>query len=205
MTANKNILLISLSSRRLINFIDDGLEKLNITENQETDIFIFDIFEVLNGLFFKNTSLGEKTESIEKIIKNVYEKIYNNLPKKGDIFKYSKDKKMIKEYMNLVYSEFIMNPRFERHIKNQIFQNLQPKLREHNITNNKSNLLEIMAPFLLTEIALYLYIYNTDTYNCVFGLESEMQILDYIKKRKYENINPYFKYKKVYCKIVFYC
>lgn len=200
---NKNILLVSLNSKRLNKFIQTGLDKLTILKDDETDIYIFDIFEVLNGILFdKNHILDAKTK-LDVIMESVYGKLYDAISNKGEIIKYSEHKKKIRKYMSIVYNEYLINPSFERHLGSQIFQNLMPKLKRYNITDSKDSLIELMTPFLLTEFAFYLYVFDTGKYDCVYGLEDEMEFISAMKNGKYENFNPYIKNKTEYRKIKF--
>ena len=199
---SKNILLVSLNSKRLDKFIQNGLDKL-IPLNEETDIYIFDVFEILNGVLFNSSNILDEKIKLDKIMESVYGKLFNTIPNKGEIIKYSEHKKEIRKYMGIIYNEYSTNPSFERHLGSQIFQNLQPKLRRYNITNSKDSLIELMTPFLLTEFAFYLYVFDTGKYNCIYGLEDEMEFIKSMKKGKYENFNSYIKHKTEYRKIEF--
>ncbi|AUP79086.1 hypothetical protein [Flavivirga eckloniae] len=200
---NKSILLVSLNSKRLDKFIQNGLNKLIPLKNVETDIYIFDVFEVLNGILFNSSNILDEKIKLGKIMESVYGKLFDAVPNKGEIIKYSEHKKEIRKYMSIIYNEYLTNPSFERHLCSQIFQNLQPKLRRYNITDSKDSLIELMTPFLLTEFAFYLYVFDIGKYDFIYGLEDEMEFIKSIKNSKYENFNPYIKYNPEYRKIEF--
>lgn len=200
---NKSILLVSLNSKRLDKFIQNGLDKLIPLKNEETDIFIFDVFEVLNGILFNSSNILDEKNKLDKIMESVYGKLFDAIPNKGEIIKYSEHKKEIRKYMSIMYNEYLTNPSFERHLGSQIFQNLQPKLRRYKITNSKDALIELMTPFLLTEFAFYLYVFDKGKYNSIYGLEDEMEFIKVMKNGKYKNFNPYIKHKTEYRKIEF--
>ena len=197
-----NVILLSLNSRRLDNFIENKLYKLD-SFTEITDVYIFDVFEVLNGIVFNKYTMQKQNINIEQRIDFVYNHIYKNLPTKGSIIRYSGNKKELKFFLSLVYKEYFTNSSFESHLKNQIFRNLQPKLREIDVVSKRSDLMDILSPFLLAEIAYYLYIYDTGKYKRIYGLENEMEIIQAIKNGKYENFMPYINHKIEYCKIEF--
>lgn len=200
---NRGIILVSLNSKRLNKFIQIGLSELNRIQSDKTDVYIFDIFEILNGVLFNQGNIKEEAIRLEAISQSIYEKLYEALPNKGDIIKYSTSKKNIRKYMAAIYNEYLTNPSFERHLSSQIFQNLQPKLRRYDITDSKSSLIEIMTPFLLTEFAFYLYVFDTGYYSMIYGLEDEMEFIKSIKDGKYPNLMKFVKNKTEYRKIEF--
>lgn len=190
---NKSVFMVSLNSKRLEAYLDSKNDSINnIAEKLE--VFVYDIFEVLNGLFFSNNNIRQQSAEMESIIQRVNEEFVAKSTKSNVLIKFSEIQKEIAPYLIAVYTEYFSNQSFKRHCKSQIFQNLQPKLREVEITNHKSSLTEILSPFLLAEIAYYLFIFNNSGYKCVYGLESEMEIIKAIKEKKYTRFNEFLNY-----------
>ncbi len=179
---DKGLFIMSLNSKRLFDVLH---YKQLIYENIETDnleVYMFDNYEVLNALFFKiEGGAGEQSENISGIIREVEQ----NFIDETKIFQFSKHKKELSAYLLAVNNEYYSNAVFERHCKNQIFTNLQPKLKAQGIMNNKSALIELLVPFLLAELAVYLWIYDSGQYVNIYGLEKEMDILIAIQNGKY--------------------
>ena len=198
---DKGIFLVSLNSKKLFEFLNK--ESINIMhERQNLDVFVFDVHEVLNGLIFNSLNIEEQNNLIESTIDKVYDNLIKDVKQvERKFIRCSEIPKVIKPYLSKVYCEFYSNESFKRHCKSQIFQNLQPKLRTVGITNHKSGLIELLCPFLLTEIAFYLYLYHTGEYKEVFGLENEMEILEAIRNRKYENFVDYLKHDVLHIKV----
>jgi hypothetical protein len=197
----KGIFLVSLNSRKLEQFlaadqsfvVDDRMEKL--------DLFGFDTFEVLNGIFFFPQSVREQNTHIEEVICEVIAKMVSPYGDERRFLRLSEMQKDLATYQLSVHQEYYKNPKFKRNCKSQIFQNLQPKLREVGITNHKSHLIEILAPFLLAEIALYLFVFDSNCYDLILGLEAEMSIIADIKNGKYPVFMPFVKQKTTYQKV----
>ena len=161
------------------------------SDKNKLDVFVYDVFEVLNGLFFSPNNIEQINVQMESIINKVNQQIVLKDADKNKLIRFSDFQKEMSLYLIAVYSEYFTNPSFKRHCKSQIFQNLQPKLRDVKITDHKSNLIEILSPFLLAEIAYYLYIFHKNEYSAVYGLESEMEIITAIKNKKYESFNGF--------------
>ena len=145
--------------------------------------------------------LGNKKESVEVIIQRLETGFVAVDTVRRELIRCSLKRKELNPYILAVYSEYYTNPSFESHCRNQVFQNLQPKLKKLAIDNNKSTLLELIIPFLIMEIALYLYIYDKEEYFKVYGMEKEMDIITSIKENKYPVLGKYLKNNIEYVKI----
>lgn len=199
----KGIFLVSLNSKKLEDFLNRDL-LLDIDKDlKKLDLFVFDGYETLNGIFFNNRNVKEQDELMENTISGVVEKIVNKDIKKRKFLRLSQYQKEISPYVAAVYNEYFTNASFKRHCKSQIFQNLQPKLRDVSILNHKSNLIELIAPFLLVEIALYLYVFDKAEYDRIYGLEAEMNIISDIKNGKYKAFEIFINKKTEYEKVIF--
>lgn len=185
----RDVFMVSLNSKRLEVYLEKQQQKFSDTN--KLDVFVYDVFEVLNGLFFSPNNIEQINEQMESIINKVKQQIVLKDTDKNKLIRFSDFQKEMSIYLIAVYSEYFTNASFKRHCKSQIFQNLQPKLREVKITDHKSNLIEILSPFLLSEIAYYLYIFHRNEHSAVYGLESEMEIITAIKNRKYERFNEF--------------
>ncbi|MBK8243258.1 MAG: hypothetical protein IPK88_07525 [Saprospiraceae bacterium] len=196
------IFIASLNSKRLNEAILNGKKFHFNNEIDVVDVFVFDTFEVLNGIFFKNENANAQNAFIENIISNLENNFVMACIYKRNLIRFTKIKSKLKRYIALVYNEYYTNIVFESQCRNQIYQNLQPKLNNINIENNKSNLIELLLPFLVVEIALYLYIYDKGHYLKIFGLESEMGIIESIKTKKYPTFNKYLNYNIEFTKVL---
>lgn len=185
----RDVFMVSLNSKRLEVYLEKQQQKFSDTN--KLDVFVYDVFEVLNGLFFSPNNIEQINEQMESIINKVKQQIVLKDTDKNKLIRFSDFQKEMSIYLIAVYSEYFTNASFKRHCKSQIFQNLQPKLRDVKITDHKSNLIEILSPFLLSEIAYYLYIFHRNEHSAVYGLESEMEIITAIKNRKYERFNEF--------------
>jgi hypothetical protein len=197
----KGIFIMSLNSTKL----KEAIEHKNAFEfNHEVDlldVFVFDVLEILNAIFLYEKNVMQQEYEIEEIISKLKTDFIAINTSKRELIRCSTKRKELNPYLQVVYSEYYSNSEFESHCKNQVFQNLQPKLRRLAINNNKSNLIEIIIPFLLTEIAVFLFIYDKKEYQFIYGLETEMDIISAIRNNKYEIFNKYLqnqvKYKKI--------
>jgi len=199
----KGIFLVSLNSKKLDHFLDNEYP-LTIDNNlTELDLLVFDNFETLNGIFFNDRNVNNQNNLLEDIIERVKTQIVATNKEKRNFIRFTEKNRELNQYILAVYKEYYSNASFKRHCKSQIFQNLQPKLRDLNITNHKSNLIELIAPFLIAEIALYLYIFSMEYYQIIFGFENEMGIIADIKNGKYPSFNIFIKQKTDYQKVEF--
>jgi len=185
----RDVFMVSLNSKRLEVYIEK--QQQSFSDKNKLDVFVYDVFEVLNGLFFSPNNIEQINEQMESIINKVNQQIVLKDVNKNKLIRFSDFQKEMSIYLIAVYSEYFTNASFKRHCKSQIFQNLQPKLREVKITDHKSNLIEILSPFLLAEIAYYLCIFHKNEYCAVYGLENEMEIITAIKNKKYERFNEF--------------
>lgn len=185
----RDVFMVSLNSKRLEVYLEK--QQQSFSDKNKLDVFVYDVFEVLNGLFFSPNNIEQINVQMESIINKVNQQIVLKDADKNKLIRFSDFQKEMSLYLIAVYSEYFTNPSFKRHCKSQIFQNLQPKLRDVKITDHKSNLIEILSPFLLAEIAYYLYIFHKNEYSAVYGLESEMEIITAIKNKKYESFNGF--------------
>lgn len=185
----RDVFMVSINSKRLEAYLEREQQHFSVIN--KLDVFVYDVFEVLNGLFFTSNNIEQVNEQMETVIKKVNEQIVLKDTDKNRLIRFSDFQNEISIYLIAVYTEYFTNASFKRHCKSQIFQNLQPKLRDVKITNHKSSLIEILSPFLLTEIAYYLYIFHHVEFETVYGLESEMEIIKAIKNKKYDRFNDF--------------
>ncbi len=197
----KGIFITSLNSRRLQDAINNKHNPCFSNDIDELDIFVFDTFEILNGIFFSDENAGTQKQKIESIIQCLETDFLSVDSSKRKLIRCSKKRKEINPYILAVYTEFYTNPIFESHCKNQVFQNLQPKLNRLSVANNRSNLIDLLIPFLLVEIALYLFIYHKDEYCKILGMENEMNIISAIKTHKYSSFSNFLSSDIDYIKI----
>ncbi len=198
---NKAIFIVSLNSKRLNDAINNKSNFHFIHDVEDLDVFVFDTLEVLNGIFFNKTDAENQKSEIEKIIKRLENDFVGFDKRKRQLLRCSKMRKLLNPYIKAVYDELFSNSVFESHCRNQIFQNLQPKLRKQGVSNNRSDLIELLLPFLLVELALYLYVFNVETYDQIYGMETEMNIIKAIKNNKYESLNKFVSRPVEYVKI----
>jgi hypothetical protein len=197
----KGIFIMSLNSKRLQDAINNKDNFHFNHEVDELDVYVFDVFEVLNGIFFTDKNAWQQKETIEEIIQKLETGFVTVDTVRRELIRCSAKRKELNPYILAAYNEFYTNPSFESHCRNQVFQNLQPKLKKLAIDNNKSALLELIIPFLLMEIALYLFIYDKQEYFKVYGMEKEMGIITAIKENKYPVFGKYLKNNIEYVKI----
>lgn len=198
----KGIFITSLNSKRLQDSINN---KNNFHFNNmvdELDVFVFDTMEILNSIYFTENNAFQQKEIIENIIHKLEENFIAVDTIKRSLLRCSQIRNELKPFLISVYQEFYSNLVFERHCKNQVFQNLQPKLRRLSIHDNKSDLIELLIPFLIYEISLYLFIFNNSDYIKIFGLEVEMNIIKAIKNHKYPAFDKYLNADVDYIKIL---
>ena len=185
----RDVFMVSLNSKKLEAYLEKQHEQFS--DNNKLDVFVYDVFEVLNGLFFASNNIELVNAQIETVINKVNEQIVLKDTHKNKLIRFSDFQREMSSYLITVYTEYFTNASFKRHCKSQIFQNLQPKLRDVKITDHKSCLIEVLSPFLLSEIAYYLYIFHRNEFETVYGLESEMEIITAIKNKKYDRFNEF--------------
>lgn len=179
----KEIFMVSLNSKRLQAYLTEP--DLGFLKTKNLDVFVFDTHEILNGLFFERKDASDQRHFIEETIEAVREKLISPDISRRNLLKYSKLVNDLQEELALVFQRYYLHGSFRRHCKFQVFRNLHPKMKALGIPDHKSNLVDILVPFLLTEIALYLNIYKEGAYCCTYGLEGEMEIMEAIKGGKY--------------------
>lgn len=192
---------MSLNSKRLQDAVNNKDNFHFNHEVDELDVYVFDVYEVLNGIFFTEKNAWQQKETIEEIIQKLETGFVAVDTVKRELIRCSQKRKELNPYILAVQNEYYTNPSFESHCRNQVFQNLQPKLKKLAIDNNKSTLLELIIPFLLMEIALYLFIYDKQEYFKIYGMEKEMGIITSIKENKYSAFSRYIKSNIEYFKI----
>lgn len=198
----KGIFIMSLNSKRLQDAINQKNSFHFNNEVDELDIYVFDVFEILNGIFFNSVNVGEQKRLTEDLIEKLRDGFVAVNTTRRELIRCSSKRRELTPYLTALYREYYTNTKFESHCRNQIFQNLQPKLKRVGIDNNKSPLIELLTPFLIMEIALYLYIYNNGCYSRIYGMEDEMDIVLSIKKGKYPFLDPFVKEKVEYVKLI---
>lgn len=197
----KGIFILSLNSKRLQDAINNRNNFHFNHEVDELDVYVFDVFEVLNGIFFNESNAWKQKAIIEDIIQKLETGFVAVDTVKRELIRCSNKRKELNPYIKSVYQEYYSNPVFESHCRNQVFQNLQPKLKKLAIENNKSTLLELIIPFLIMEIALYLYIYDKNEYFKIYGMEKEMSIVIAIRENKYPAFSSFLNGKIDYIRI----
>lgn len=202
MKMKKGIFIMSLNSKRLKDAINNKNNFHFNNEVDELDVFVFDTWEILDGIFLNKSNAEQQNNIIERIIGKIETDFIAVDITKRDLLRYSRTRKKLNPYICAVYQEYYTNPVFESHCKNQVFQNLQPKLRVMSIESNKSYLIELLIPFLITEIALFLSIYHKNEYYKIYGMETEMNIVVAIRENKYPVFNPFMKANIDYVKII---
>lgn len=196
----KRIFFVSLNSKKLDDFLANNEFDNLLNGFDNLDLFVFDTYEKLNGIFFNDSAIETQDGVIEKKIDLIVEAgLKSN--NQTQLIRCSKFEKHFENHIAVVYSEFYKNRKFHNHCKSQIFQNLHPKLKSKNIITNKSPLIDILVPFLLVEIAIYLYLYDTGSYQEIYGLESEMGILLDIKANKYPAFESFLNHLLPHSKI----
>ena len=114
-------------------------------EADDLDVFVFDTFEILNSAFFNDGNIEKQKQFIEGIIESLETNFVAVDTKKRELIRCSKIRKELNIYIADVFKEYYSNPVFESHCRNQIFKNLQPKLKTVGVVNNKSNLTSLLA------------------------------------------------------------
>jgi hypothetical protein len=200
-STNIGIFFMSLGSNKFNEAIKQCCSFDFNCEVEQFDVFIFDIQEILNGIFMNENNVMQQVQEIDNIISKLNTNFIAINASKRELIMYSAKRKELNPYLQSVYNEYFSNSVFESHCNNQVFQNLQPKLRRLAIDSKKSKLIEILIPFLLAEIAVYLFVYDKGEYYSIYGLEAEMDIISAINNNKYKAFNRYLKsqinYKKI--------
>lgn len=192
----KSIFFASLSSSRLPKFLL-GSYQFPMTQ-REVDVVVFDQSEILNRLLFHNSTPEDQLEFIEDTIGSIHQYLYVNGPFHGEIIRFSDFQNQISDIVSAVHFEYYSNQSFKRHCNSQIFRNLQPKLRTIGVSNHKSPFVGVLAPFLLNEISMHLFILMEGKYTTICGLEREMEIMCAIKEGKYPAFQPFLKFNLNY-------
>lgn len=90
-----------------------------------------------------------------------------------------------RSYLEALSREFENEPEFRKHCRNQVFRNLYPVLRRSGVRNNRDERTCRLAPYLLQEIALKLYLANEQLADVEFAPEPEMELVQAIYDGKY--------------------
>jgi hypothetical protein len=188
---NKAIFFVSLNSKLFEEFLEIKHTIVFDEKIDVLDLFVFDIFEVLNGIFFNANTVQQQNQIIEGVISRIAKEVVPFFPIISGVQRHSEMQVKLGVYIAAVYQEYYTNSSFKRNCRSQIFKNLHPKLVSLGIERNKDPLVEILAPFLLVELAVYLYIFHTGEYTVAYGLEAEMEVIAAIKSGKYPAFTPF--------------
>lgn len=189
----KAAVLVSLNSGRMDELLARGKHVKIDNEAGGMDVLVFDVHEVVNGVFFRPSRADTEHSVIESKLAVVNDLFVH--PFKGrTLVRFSELDSTMGPYLSAVYAEFYKDASFRRHCKSQVFRNLQPKLRELGILKHTSSLTEILVPFLLAEIAFYLFVFDTGRYERTYGLEQEMGIITDIRAGKYPSFGGFLKH-----------
>lgn len=194
-----SIFLVSLNSQKLERTLDAYTDF--ILPSSTVTFFVFDTVEALNAIFFRASTVLTERERLDVLIDRVNEQLVP-LHAQQPVQRFSDIEKVMSPYMAAVYEAYYTNSSFKKHCKNQSFRNLQPKLRVVGVEKHSDPMMELLSPFLLAEIAFYLYLYDTGSHDCVTGLEPEMEILQAIRAGKYPTLLPFVKYPLPYVQAI---
>jgi len=197
----RGIYIASLNSQRLKDTLESNKYFDFKKEVNSLDVYVFDNFEILNGIFFNSNNAAEQKVDVESIIQKLEKQFMGKLSISNRLLRHSNEQRGMSEYLQTITNEYYTNNKFKMHCFNQIFQNLQPKLRRVDVTDNKSYLIELLVPFLLNEITVFLEIFDKQKYDKVFSLEHEMSIISAIEDKKYKAFEKYLKGKVEYITI----
>lgn len=189
----KAVVLVSLNSARMDELLARGERVVVDSKVENLDVLVFDVHEVINGVFFRPSKADAEHGVVETKIAVVNELFVHPFPART-LVRFSELETPMGPYLSAVYAEFFKDASFRRHCKSQVFRNLQPKLRELGILKHTSSLTEILAPFLLAEIAYYLFVFDTGSYERTYGLEQEMGIITDIRAGKYPSFIGFLKH-----------
>jgi|GEM_PF-6390120 len=189
----KAVVLVSLNSTRMDQLLALGGRIVVDSDVAAMDVLVFDVHEVINGVFFRASKADTEYGVVESKIEMVNDLFVRPFSDRS-LVRFSELDASMAPYLGNVYSEYYRDASFRRHCKSQVFRNLQPKLRELGILKHTSRLIEVLVPFLLAEIAYYLFVFDTGVYEQTYGLEPEMGIITDIKARKYPALSGYLKH-----------
>jgi hypothetical protein len=94
-------------------------------------------------------------------------------------------------YKEAVLKTYMKEPRFQRHCHNQTFRNLQPVLKRIGILRKNEPLVRALSEYLCLEIAMKLFIAESELACVEFAPEGEMQILSSIYDGEYTSLLPF--------------
>lgn len=89
-----------------------------------------------------------------------------------------------------VRSAYAVNRRFASAVRNQVFSNLQPKLRTVGICNNRDPRLDNLVEYMLRELALKAVLARSGT-KCEFALKPEMPIWTRLAQGKFNGLDTF--------------
>jgi ABC-type Fe3+/spermidine/putrescine transport system ATPase subunit len=102
------------------------------------------------------------------------------------------------KYISLVRCGYRDSGPFRRHIDNQVYTNLRPKLASIGIRRRNDLRLQELAEYLLLELALILWVSEENIADIQFGNEPEMGIVDSVFKGKYDIFKGVLKNRILY-------
>ncbi len=101
-------------------------------------------------------------------------------------------------YLETVNNVYTHSREFASHCHNQIFRNLQPLLRQHGISSKRHPMMVRLAPYIIEEIAMKLFIADQNIVDLEFGPAAEMDIIVAIYEGKYLELLPVAKQRLPY-------
>ena len=111
------IFITSLNSQRLKDAIENRNNFQFNNEVDDLDVFVFDTFEVLNGMFFDKYNAGEQKDFIEDIIENLETNFIAVDTNKRELIRYTKIRNKLNKYIRVVYNEYYANPVLTLHLE----------------------------------------------------------------------------------------
>lgn len=160
--ANKTFLLISLGSPVFSsNYVSECISISN-NDKSEITLVILDKYEAANRTVLYQESKQSSFKVVEQQVEGMISR-YSNI---AEVIK-SNDLAEIKEYSEIereirqIYDE---NVSTQHYVNNEVFRNLDPRLRSIGVRNSRDSRVALLTPYLLHEAAVYAWLANTGRY-----------------------------------------
>jgi ABC-type Fe3+/spermidine/putrescine transport system ATPase subunit len=172
------IFLVSLGSPRLTPTVIAAIIAEAAKNNVQLLVYLLDAPEILNMRILHNLDEKLASDCVEEKCLKLSSQIASANQMVPQIRRVSNmyEDPRFSALLEKVRSTFISNIRFQHKCENQVYVNLHPVLKQLGVKNRRDSLVRNLADYILVELALKLFISETEECDYEYGLGDEMDV-----------------------------
>ena len=186
------IFLVSLGSPRITASVVERIASSAANAGKSLDIYLLDISEVSNQKLLSRLSEQDARDRVEEQCVRFASYIPNRLRRQIRLLRVS-DLESISGFVSClsdVRAAYAGNARFRHKCDNQVYVNLQPVLAELGVKNRRHPIIRGLVDYLLTEMALKLFLLNGQGYDIEYGISSPMDVWESLVQGEFTEFGP---------------